>query len=75
MRPVAIVLLLQALVVVRGGYVPAMQVVNFLPWCSIAVVGAVEILRGNPLLRPAFARRRRAARPDRAPRDRADAHR
>ena len=68
MRPVAIVLLLQALVVVRGGYVPAMQVVNFLPWCSIAVVGAVEILRGNPLLRPAFARRRRAARPAPAPR-------
>lgn len=58
MRPVALAVVLQALVVARGGYVPAMQVVNILPWCSLAVVGAVEILRGNPLLRPRFTRRR-----------------
>jgi hypothetical protein len=41
-----------------------MQIVNFLPWCSLAVAGAVEIFRGNPLLRPAlplFGRRRRFA--------------
>ena len=52
MRPVALCLVVQALVVARGGYVPAMQIVNFLPWCSLAVLGVVEILRGNPLLRP-----------------------
>ena len=62
LRPVAICVVLQALVVARGGYVPAMQVVNILPWCSLAVPGAVEVVRGNPLLRTTFARRRRAAR-------------
>ena len=36
----------------KGGYVPAMQVVNFLPWCALLVLGAVELLRGNPALRP-----------------------
>jgi hypothetical protein len=60
MQPVAICLILQALVIVRGGYVPAMQVVNFLPWCSLAVLGAVEILRGSPELRPWFLRRQGA---------------
>ncbi len=64
MRPVALCLIVQALVVARGGYVPAMQIVNFLPWCSLAAAGAIEIVRGNPLLRPAlawFGRRRRFA--------------
>jgi Dolichyl-phosphate-mannose-protein mannosyltransferase len=63
LRPVAICLLLQAVVVARGGYVPAMQVVNILPWCCLAVPGAVEVLRGNPLLRTVFGRRRRRHRP------------
>jgi hypothetical protein len=62
MRAVAICLAVQALVVARGGYVPAMQIVNFLPWCSLAVLGAVEILRGNPLLRPVLPWRGRRSR-------------
>ena len=52
LRPVALCLALQTYVLVRGGYVPAMQVVNFLPWCAVAIPGAVEVLRGNPELRP-----------------------
>jgi hypothetical protein len=59
MRPVAICLVMQVLVIARGGYVPAMQIVNFLPWCCLAVLGVVEVLRGNPLLRPALPGRRR----------------
>ena len=56
LRPVMLCLALQTYVLVRGGYVPAMQVVNFLPWCAVAIPGAVEVLRGNPELRPRLTR-------------------
>jgi Dolichyl-phosphate-mannose-protein mannosyltransferase len=59
LRPVVLCLALQTYVLVRGGYVPAMQVVNFLPWCAVAIPGAVEVLRGNLELRPRLPRPRR----------------
>jgi hypothetical protein len=59
LRPVMLCLALQTYVLVRGGYVPAMQIVNFLPWCAVAIPGAVEVLRGNPELRPRLRRPRR----------------
>jgi hypothetical protein len=47
LRPAVLVLVIQWLVLVRGGYVPFMHVVNLMPWSALAVVGAVEILAGN----------------------------
>jgi hypothetical protein len=47
LRPAVLVLVLQWLVLVRGGYVPFMHVVNLMPWSALAVVGAVEIVAGN----------------------------
>jgi hypothetical protein len=38
---------IQWLVLVRGGYVPFMHVVNLMPWSALAVVGAVEIVAAN----------------------------
>jgi hypothetical protein len=52
LRPAAACLALEALVLLKGGYVPAMHVVTVLPWCALLVVGAAELLRGNPALRP-----------------------
>jgi hypothetical protein len=47
LRPAVLVLVIQWLVLVRGGYVPFMHVVNLMPWSALAVVGAVEIVAGN----------------------------
>jgi hypothetical protein len=47
LRPVALVLVIQWMVLVRGGYVPFMHVVNLMPWSALVVVGAVEIVAGN----------------------------
>ena len=47
LRPPVLVLVIQWLVLVRGGYVPFMQVVNLMPWSALAIVGAVEIVAGN----------------------------
>jgi hypothetical protein len=47
LRPAVLVLVLQWLVLVRGGYVPFMQVVNLMPWSALVIVGAVEIVAGN----------------------------
>ena len=47
LRPAVLVLVIQWLVLVRGGYVPFMHVVNLLPWSALVVVGAVEIVSGN----------------------------
>jgi hypothetical protein len=41
------VLVIQWLVLVRGGYVPFMHVVNLMPWSALVVVGAVELVAGN----------------------------
>jgi hypothetical protein len=47
LRPAVLVLVLQWLVLVRGGYVPFMHVVNLMPWSALVVTGAVEIVAGN----------------------------
>jgi hypothetical protein len=47
LRPAVLVLVLQWLVLVRGGYVPFMHVVNLMPWSALVAVGAVEIVAGN----------------------------
>jgi hypothetical protein len=47
LRPAALLLVIQWLVLVRGGYVPFMHVVNLLPWSALVIVGAVEIVAGN----------------------------
>ena len=65
LRPAVLVLVIQWLVLVRGGYVPFMHVVNLLPWSALVVVGAVEIVSGNRRLatfRP-LAGRQRSGRP------------
>ena len=61
LRPAVLVLVIQWLVLVRGGYVPFMHVVNLLPWSALVVVGAVEIVSGNRRLatfRPPAGRQR-----------------
>jgi hypothetical protein len=47
LRPAVLVLVIQWLVLVRGGYVPFMHVVNLMPWSALVAVGAVEIVAGN----------------------------
>jgi hypothetical protein len=47
LRPAVLVLVIQWLVLVRGGYVPFMHVVNLMPWSALVLVGAVEIAAGN----------------------------
>ena len=51
LRPVALALAIEWLVLVRGGYVPFMQVVNVLPWSALLVVGAFVSLRLSPRVR------------------------
>lgn len=50
LRPAALVLLLQWLVMARGGYVPFMHVINLLPWSVLVIVGALEVIAGRPRL-------------------------
>jgi hypothetical protein len=52
LRPIALVLIIQWLVMVRGGYVPFMHVINLLPWSALLVAGAVSTIAGNPALAP-----------------------
>jgi hypothetical protein len=47
LRPAVLVLVIQWLILVRGGYVPFMHVVNLMPWSALVAVGAVEIVAGN----------------------------
>jgi hypothetical protein len=68
LRPAVLVLVIQWLVLVRGGYVPFMQVVNLMPWSALLVGGAVEIVTGNRRLatvRPLSSGRRPARLPQR----------
>jgi hypothetical protein len=51
LRPAALALAIQWLVLVRGGYVPFMHVLNLMPWSALLAVGAVESLRLRPLPR------------------------
>ena len=47
LRPIAVVLVVGWLVLVRGGYLPFMHVLTLLPWSALLVVGALEWLAGN----------------------------
>ncbi len=47
LRPVAVALAIEWLILVRGGYVPFMQVIPMLPWSALVLVGAVEVISGN----------------------------
>lgn len=65
LRPAVLVLVIQWLVLVRGGYVPFMHVLNLMPWSALVAAGAVEIVAGNRRLatfRP-LGGGRRAGRP------------
>jgi hypothetical protein len=62
LRPVTLALVLQWLVLVRGGYVPFMQVVNLMPWSALVAVGAVEAVAGRRGLVAAGRGVRRAGR-------------
>lgn len=42
LRPVALLLAIQWLLLVRGGYVPFMHVITLLPWSCLLLVAAVE---------------------------------
>jgi hypothetical protein len=48
LRPAALALGIQWLLLLRGGYMPFMHVVTLLPWSALILVGAVEVLAGNP---------------------------
>jgi hypothetical protein len=65
LRPAVLALVIQWLVLVRGGYVPFMHVLNLMPWSALVVVGAVEVVAGNRRLAAfrAPAGRRRSGRP------------
>jgi hypothetical protein len=49
LRPVTLALMIQWLVLVRGGYVPFMHVVNLMPWAALVVAGAADGLIGGHL--------------------------
>ena len=48
LRPTVLVLVLQWLVLVRGGYVPFMHVVNLMPWSALVAVGGRRDRRRQP---------------------------
>jgi hypothetical protein len=47
LRPVTLALVIQWLVMVRGGYVPFMHVVNLLPWSALLIAGVLSAISGN----------------------------
>jgi hypothetical protein len=64
LRPVTLALAIQWLIMVRGGYVPFMHVINLMPWSALAVAGVLEAVAGNRrVLEGGWLRVRR---PDRA---------
>jgi hypothetical protein len=56
LRPVTLALVIQWLVLVRGGYVPFMHVVNLMPWAALVVAGAAEAVGGGRLAGGAWRR-------------------
>ncbi|NYF59489.1 glycosyltransferase family 39 protein [Micromonospora purpureochromogenes] len=60
LRPAALALAIGWLVLVRGGYVPFMHVINLLPWSALLVAGVLAALAGTPGLVPTGWLRRRA---------------
>ncbi|GAA4079445.1 glycosyltransferase family 39 protein [Nonomuraea soli] len=58
LRPAALALVIQWLLLVRGGYVPYMHVITLLPWSALLLAGAAEQVGGT--LRLAIERARGA---------------
>jgi hypothetical protein len=52
LRPAALALIIQWLVMVRGGYVPFMHVINLLPWSALLVAGVCSAIAGERRLVP-----------------------
>lgn len=46
MRPIVTALVIQTLMVVKGGYVPYMQITDILPWAALATIGGIAITIG-----------------------------
>lgn len=47
LRPVTMALVMQWLVLVRGGYVPFMQVINLMPWSALLVAAVGSVIVGR----------------------------
>ena len=62
LRPATLALVIQWLVMVRGGYVPFMHVINLLPWSALLAGGAVSAVAGDRALVPTGWLRARASR-------------
>lgn len=62
LRPVTAALVIQWLVMVRGGYVPFMHVINLLPWSALLVAGVGSAIAGDRDLVPTGWLRARASR-------------
>ncbi|WP_446219382.1 glycosyltransferase family 39 protein [Micromonospora sp. IBHARD004] len=60
LRPAALALAIGWLVLVRGGYVPFMHVINLLPWSALLIAGAGSALAGTSGLVPTGWLRQRA---------------
>ncbi|MFC4147609.1 glycosyltransferase family 39 protein [Micromonospora mangrovi] len=60
LRPAALALAIGWLVLVRGGYVPFMHVINLLPWSALLIAGVGSAIAGTPGLVPTGWLRRRA---------------
>jgi hypothetical protein len=50
LRPIALVLVIGWLLMLRGGYVPFMHVITLLPWSALVLAGAAEAVAGNSRL-------------------------
>ncbi|MGP4100887.1 glycosyltransferase family 39 protein [Nonomuraea sp. KM90] len=46
LRPAAVILVVQWLLLIRGGYVPYMHVITLLPWSALMIAGAAEQIGG-----------------------------
>lgn len=55
LRPLVGMVLLQYLWLLKGGYVPAMFVLAFLPWNALLIVGVLERVSGNRRLSARYA--------------------
>jgi hypothetical protein len=47
LRPISLAFITQCLMVVKGGYVPYMQVADILPWAALVLVGAITFTIGG----------------------------
>jgi hypothetical protein len=50
LRPITIALAIQWLMLVRGGYVPYMHVINLMPWSALVLAAVGSVIAGRPQL-------------------------